>query len=135
MKYIVDTDIVIAYFRGNPGVVNKFLNIQSENIFISAMTKAELLIGSKNLKGKRAVNSLKVIEEFIGFITVVPFDSDCADIFADISFSLKKRCAVIGDADIIIASTAIKNNSTLVTHNQKHFSRIKNLPCIDWFEL
>ncbi len=135
MKYVVDTDIVIAYFRGNPGVVDKFLNIQSENIFISAMTKAELLIGPKNLKGKRAVNSLKIIEEFIGFITVLPFDSGCADVFAEISFSLKKSGSIIGDADIIIAATAIKNNSTLVTHNQKHFSRVKKLPCIDWFEL
>ena len=135
MKYVVDTDIVIAYFRGNPNVVNKILNVQSENLFISAMTKAELLIGPKNLKGKRAEKLLKIIEEFISFVTVLPFDSGCADIFSEISFSLKKQKRNIDDADIIIATTAIKNKSTLITHNQKQFSHIKNLPCIDWFEL
>ena len=79
---------------------------------------------------------LKIIKEFIRFITVLPFDSDYANVFAEISFSLKKNSSIIGDDDdIIIAATSIKNKSTLVTPNQKHFSRIKNLPCIDWFEL
>ena len=133
MKYMIDTDIVIAYLRGVPCVVDKFTNISIDEIYISSMTKAELLIGPKNLKGKRAINALKTVTDFIKFIEIIPFDSTCAEIFADISFSLKKSGTKIGDADIIIAATTIKTKSTLVTHNQKHFSRIKALPCIDWF--
>ena len=132
MKFLIDTDIVISFLRGVPAVVEKFSSLSTDDICISAMTKAELLIGPKNLKGKRAVNSLTIINDFVNLIDVIPFDSAAAELFADISHSLKKSGETIGDTDIIIAATALKINATLVTHNQKHFSRIKTLPCVDW---
>ena len=133
MKYIIDTDIAIEYLKGNPHIVEKFSHLSKDQISISAITKAELLIGPKNLIGKKAKKAIKIVHNFIEFINVIPFDSECADIFADISFALKKKGKTIGGADIIIAATALKTKSTLVTHNQKHFSRINSLPCIDWF--
>lgn len=37
------------------------------------------------------------------------------------------------DTNILIAGTALENQATLVTHNQREFKRIKNLNVIDWF--
>jgi len=39
----------------------------------------------------------------------------------------------IGTLDILIASVALANDLTVVTHNTKEFSRVKNLQIIDWF--
>jgi predicted nucleic acid-binding protein len=41
----------------------------------------------------------------------------------------------IGDLDLQIASIALDREATLVTHNQKHFSRLTNLAGLvleDW---
>ncbi len=38
----------------------------------------------------------------------------------------------IGDADILIAATAIENNLAIVTNNESHFNRITNLQVINW---
>lgn len=51
-----------------------------------------------------------------------------ADIYAD----LYKRGQIIGDADILIAATAIVNNLTIVTNNENHFSRILDLRVLNW---
>ena len=134
MKYIIDTDIIIAYLRGVPSVVKKLSSLTLDEFSISAITKAELLLGPRNLKGKRAVKAMKTVTDFLNYLEIVSFDSACADIFADVSASLRKKGSKIGDADIIIAATALKNHLTLVTHNQKHFSQINSLPCIDWVE-
>ena len=44
------------------------------------------------------------------------------------------RGITIEDNDIYIAAIAIVNNCTLVTANDKHFGRIKNLSCVNWRE-
>ena len=45
---------------------------------------------------------------------------------------LHRRGKLIGDADILIAATAIENNLTLVSNNQTHFSRITGLELNNW---
>ena len=47
--------------------------------------------------------------------------------FAHIRGELRARGQIIGDADILIAATALDNDLTLVTQNTRHFSRIPNL--------
>jgi tRNA(fMet)-specific endonuclease VapC len=39
---------------------------------------------------------------------------------------------LIGDADILIAATAIENNAGLVTGNERHFRRIPDLHVENW---
>ncbi len=51
-----------------------------------------------------------------------------ADIYAD----LQKTGRLIGDADILIAATALENNLPIVTNNENHFNRIANLQFLNW---
>ena len=54
-----------------------------------------------------------------------------AEIYAD----LRRRGAPIGDADILIAATALENDSVLATNNENHFSRITDLKIDNWSKL
>ena len=45
---------------------------------------------------------------------------------------LSKKGQIVEDFDIMIASIAISNNLTLVTHNTKHFQAIPDLQLTDW---
>lgn len=51
-----------------------------------------------------------------------------ADIYAD----LRRRGALIGDADILIASTALEHGLELVTNNTKHFANVSGLMLKNW---
>ncbi len=46
--------------------------------------------------------------------------------------SLKKTGMLLDDFDLIIASSAMTDNLTLVTNNTKHFSRIDGLKLTNW---
>ena len=49
-------------------------------------------------------------------------------IYAD----LYKSGQLVGDADILIAATALENNLAVVTNNESHFNRITNLQVLNW---
>ena len=45
---------------------------------------------------------------------------------------LRQKGMPIDHMDLFVASVAIYNNLTLVSHNTKHFARINNLKLTDW---
>ena len=49
------------------------------------------------------------------------------EIFARIRAALRRRGQMISDFDILIASTALQYELTLLTRNTRHFARIPNL--------
>jgi tRNA(fMet)-specific endonuclease VapC len=51
-----------------------------------------------------------------------------AKIYAD----LRKKGTPLDDIDLLIAGVAIANNLVLITHNQKHFSKIEGLELENW---
>jgi len=52
--------------------------------------------------------------------------------FGDIKVELQKQGNIIDDLDLIIAATAVTMNYTLVTNNEKHFSKISELRIENW---
>ena len=52
--------------------------------------------------------------------------------FGKIKANLKKEGAIISDFDILIGSYALANDLTLVTNNEGHFNRVRNLKVENW---
>lgn len=77
-------------------------------------------------------NNLKLINELILEINVINFDPKAGEQFGNIKTELKKSGKIINDSDLFIAATAISNDMKLVTNNEKHFQRIKNLKIENW---
>lgn len=51
---------------------------------------------------------------------------------AEIYVDLRNKGNIIEDADILIGAICLENDLTLVTNNEEHFKRIKNLKFENW---
>jgi tRNA(fMet)-specific endonuclease VapC len=127
-KYLLDTNICIYYIKGLYNLDQKLAQA-GENFFISEITLAELKFGIANSVNKDKNN--KALNKFLSGVRIVPIIS-CLDVYAKEKARLRKLGTIIDEFDLLIGSTAIANNFTLVTKNLKHFERLENLMAVDW---
>lgn len=95
----------------------------------SIITRYEILRG---LKAKDAFRQVERFEEQCRASLVFPLSDEIVVRAAEIYGSLRKRGALIEDADILIAATALVHGLELVTENLSHFSRIPDLVIEGW---
>ncbi|HKP76423.1 MAG TPA: type II toxin-antitoxin system VapC family toxin, partial [Longimicrobiaceae bacterium] len=111
--YLLDTDVCVWLLRGREPVVSAVRAHSPGDLAIGSMTEAELWFGVR--KGRVEANLLAT-KRFIDEIgTVLPFGSAAAKIHAQVRFAL--RSTPISDRDLVIASTALASDRTLVTGN------------------
>ena len=132
MTYILDTDIVSALLKGDKRVKHKFQNaiLNGENIHISAISYYEIMRG---LLDAKATNKISKFGKFCKKFGIIMLDT--ISIFnraANIYVNLKQRGKLIGDADILIASSAIEHNLIVVTNNVRHFNIIEKASIENW---
>lgn len=128
--FLLDTNIVIYYFKGMGNVSEHLLATPPREIAISEITRYELAFGLlKSGSEKRR----KQLNTFLQHLDVLPFAESEALAAASIRFELERIGQPIGPMDTLIAATALANNCTLVTHNTREFSRVPNLDCVDWY--
>lgn len=65
--------------------------------------------------------------QLLAAIPILSLDTNCIKQAVEIHAQLHTSNQLIPLADILIAATAVANGLTLLTLNQKHFTRIKNL--------
>ena len=122
--YLVDTDWIIEYLRGNQKIVSILQKLFDEGLFVSVISVAELYEGayaSRNPKHEKA------LEDFLSGVVILGIDLNVCKTFGKLRHELRKKGELVGDFDLLIASTALSNNLTILTNNVKHFSRIKGL--------
>lgn len=128
--YCLDTNIVSEVLRKNP-VVNQRLQNELDNgnkVYISSIVYYEIVRG---LKAAGASNKLKGFMKIYPVLAKLPLDMKSIEKAVDIYVDLHKGNQ-IEDNDIYIAAIAMANDCTLVTANEKHFSRINNLKYENW---
>ena len=133
MLYCLDTNAVSDILGNKYNVeanMQKVLAVKKNSIAICPIVHYEILRGLKifNSKNKLA-NFMRMYNN--AAIIKLPFDYKIAEKAAEIYDQLHKG-QQIEDNDIFIASTAIVNNCTLVTANDKHFARIAILKVENW---
>ncbi|ABZ95752.1 VapC-like nucleic acid-binding protein [Leptospira biflexa serovar Patoc strain 'Patoc 1 (Ames)'] len=129
--YLLDTNICIYIINKKPeNVYQKFKKISLDNIFISSITEFELRYGVQ--KSQKADKNQKTLNEFLGYLNVINFDSESASVAGTIRTKLEKKGEIIGPYDLLIASQAIASDIILVTNNEKEYKRIKELKIENW---
>ncbi len=131
MKYLLDTNIVIYFFKGMGQVAENLLKTAPKDIGIPSIVLYELEVGLG--KSRAPAKRRKQLQTLINLVTVIPFGEHEAEAAAKIRTSLEKVGTPIGPLDNLIAGTALANECTLITHNCKEFERIKGLKVKDWF--
>lgn len=129
--YLLDTNMLIYFFKDMGNVAKNLLAHSPQSISISAVTLYELQVGIA--KSTHPKKRRKQLTELISRITVLPFGIPEALTAASIRATLEKQGTPIGPYDTLIAATALGNNATLVTRNLKEFRRVKGITLENWF--
>lgn len=132
MRYLLDTNICIYCISGRiPQLFDRvLLRHQSTGVAISAISKAEMFAGSY----RRGSPSLyrQEQDEFFSYFPSLPFNDTAADVYGRIHAFLRDRGQLMGVADMQIATIAMANGITVVTHDMRGFARLPDLPIEDW---
>ena len=63
---------------------------------------------------------------------IIELSCSIMDCFGLLKAQLSKQGLTVDDFDLLIGSTAITYGYTLVTNNEKHFSKIPDLSFVNW---
>jgi tRNA(fMet)-specific endonuclease VapC len=125
-----DTNIIGYLARGTSAALKKrFEKENPENLALSSIVYAEISYGLKK-RGLETVASK--VRAFIDIMRILDFDRAAADMYAKIRTELERSGTPLENMDMLIASATLATNAVLVTHNTKHFARIKGLKVEDW---
>jgi tRNA(fMet)-specific endonuclease VapC len=100
------------------------------DVFMSVITKSELLYGVE-VSPRRAQDG-GALAAFLPYVEVLDFPDTAAVHYAQIRADLKKRGALIGANDLLIAAHARAIGLTLVTNNTAEFERVRGLTLENW---
>jgi len=133
VRYLLDTNMLIYWMKDTPQVMAQITSHSVKNLSASVISKAELFYGAYHSHfPDKNIEAVKKIARTIPFL---PLDDAALEYFGKIKADLQRRGNFIDDCDIFIAATALSQNSTVVTNNVKHFSRIKGLEIENWMEI
>ncbi|MBA3237658.1 MAG: type II toxin-antitoxin system VapC family toxin [Parachlamydiaceae bacterium] len=120
-KYLIDTDVLIDYLRGNIQAV-KFLKelINGSRCFLSSITIAELYAGVR--EGEERY----ILDQFIQEFQMIPLNADIA-MKGGIYRRDYGKSHGLGLADALIAASAEDYMLHLVTLNKKHYPMLKEI--------
>lgn len=131
MKHLLDTNVCIQFITGRSlAIKEKIERSDLSSLFICSVVKGELEYGAR--KSNNPERTLSVLKNFLLNFQEIDYDSAAAEQYGIIRAELEKQGLPIGPYDMQIASIALANNFTLVSHNIREFSRIKGLLLEDW---
>lgn len=130
MNYVIDSDILIYFLKGQANVVAKLIACPIENLFTTRINYTELLYGAYN--STKVEQNLAKMTAILGAFNILEFDQAASQIFAQDKALLKRQGMLIADMDLMIASIVKAQQFTLVTNNHKHFERIEDLNIERW---
>ncbi len=119
-QYLLDSDILIDVLRGHSPAVSFLKELEGQDLLISSLTKAELVVGAKNK------TDLTCIENFAEQFGELHPNAIVSKKMLQI---LKKHYLKhgIGIIDSFIAATAIEYELMLYSKNAKHFAILEEL--------
>jgi len=126
---MLDTDMVSLVVRRNPSVIQNLIKHEEDEICISAITYAEIYYG---LVKKGSDRLFSEVTEILGKISIIDFDNTQSELYGKIRAEQEKTGMILGSMDMFIAAAAMSQDAILVSHNTRHFSRVKGLKIEDW---
>lgn len=118
-KFLVDTDVLVDFLRGNEKAV-KYLKKHLKRIVISAISVAELYAGVKGDEER------KELDDLVELFPIIPVTTGIAKMGGLYKRDFFKSHN-IGIADAIIAAAVETHKAELKTLNIKHFPMFKGL--------
>lgn len=137
--WILDTDRVSLFLRGNPTVIARVLQSNPDDIAITIVTAEEICQGWLSEINKRfqptqspklllAYAEFQKAIEFFRTVQIMSFDGNSYNRFE----SLRQQLRRLDTRDLRIAAIAMNTRAILVTRNRQDFAQIPKLTIEDW---
>ncbi|MGC1305861.1 MAG: type II toxin-antitoxin system VapC family toxin [Phormidesmis sp.] len=131
MRYLLDTNVCVVFLNGHSDTVReRLLSTSSNEIAVCSIVKAELFYGA--MRSNKPNQTWKRQQDFLRNFVSLPFEDEAAVVFGRVRAQLASAGMPIGPYDLQIASIALANNLTLVTHNIREFQRVAVMQIEDW---
>lgn len=121
-KVLVDTNVVIALFAGDPQATG-YLG-KCSDLFLCVPVLGELWYGT--LASARVKENMHRLQRFAASLVILSCDAGTTGHFGEIKFGLRRKGRPIPDNDIWIAAIA-RQHSLRVISRDSHFVEIDNL--------
>lgn len=134
--YILDTDHLSLYQRGDLKVRSRFAQIPHQQIAITVITAEEQIRGrmaqiraaqneSAHIQAYQWLcETLDILKDF----TILTYDAKASGIYD----SLRQQKLRIGTQDLRISAITLAAGATLVTRNRNDFGQVSALSLEDW---
>jgi tRNA(fMet)-specific endonuclease VapC len=128
--FLIDTDIIIYSLKNDEKVIRNFNLYAQEPKAVSIITIGELLYGA--YKSHRKIENLGKVHRIVDIFPVIEISMTVIDTFAHLKAELATKGIVIDAFDLLIGATALSMNYSVVTNNEKHFTKIPGLNIVNW---
>jgi tRNA(fMet)-specific endonuclease VapC len=129
VNFLLDTNICSAYLKGDGRVFNRFIQ-HAGGLAVSAVVVAELY--SWVFRAKTRPDRLQGLESLLSELHFLSVDLQVARKFGEVRALLLDQGQPTPEIDLLIASTALAYDLTMITHNVSDFARIPGLKLDDW---
>jgi tRNA(fMet)-specific endonuclease VapC len=126
---MLDTDISGYIIKRRPATLLERFERYAESLSVSVMTAAELRFGAEKAGRPKLT---EVVEAYLDRLAILDWTHEASGYYARIRAQLERSGKPIGNMDLLIASHAVSQGSTLVTNNLKHFSSVSGLNVEVW---
>ena len=114
-SYLLDSDVIIEYFRDNPETVALVDSLGPKTkLWTSVLSVIEVKSGTKaNVEVK--------INRFFNFAKVVPVNLKVANLAVENMKEWKRKNKILYLVDAVIAAACVIHDLTLVTYNKRDY--------------
>jgi len=126
-KYLLDTNIIIAWLQGETAIANKIE--KAEEVHIPVIVVGELYYGATF--STHVQKNIKEIKKVTSNYNVLLIDEETAINYGNIKTELRKIGKPIPENDIWIAAIARQYELIVVTRDN-HFKKINSISLQNW---
>jgi tRNA(fMet)-specific endonuclease VapC len=131
LKYVLDTNIVAHWLKGDVRILQRLSTIPSNEIGLSLLVIAELLFGAE--KSARPGQNRARVEQLAQRLAILPITRTTVEHYAIERAQLERQGRPKSDIDLLIACTALEYGATLVTNDANlKDGNIPTLVAEDW---
>lgn len=125
LEYLVDTDWVIHYLNGQSRIVSRLDALKEAGLALSVISLAELYEGIYSSTDPGA--NERALGDFLAGVAVLEVDTATCQRFGRERARLRRAGRLIGDFDLLLASTCLRHDLILLTGNRRHFEAVEGL--------
>jgi tRNA(fMet)-specific endonuclease VapC len=130
MRYLLDTNIIIASMKGHVAVRERLENTPLSALILSPVVLGELEFGAE--KSAHSGRNRARLAELAERLPLAMLDAETSRCYGRIRATLESLGTPIGANDTWIAAQALAMDAVIVTDNVGEFSRVPGLVLENW---